>query len=98
MYVMPLMTSARALARTLTGQPTDVTYPAMPVMVKTPVCPLVVSPPVSTTSGLWTVSGEGQDIRAVFHDAEGTLHGYALTGAAVSEKLQLNRQLPAWLA
>ena len=98
MYVMPLMTSARALARTLTGQPTEVTYPAMPVMVKTPVCPLVVSPPVSTTSGLWTVSGEGQDIRAVFHDAEGTLHGYALTGTAVSEKLQLNRQLPAWLA
>lgn len=98
MYVMPLMTSARALARTLTGQPTDVTYPAMPVMVKTPVCPLVVSPPLSTTSGLWTVSGEGRDIRAVFHDAEGTLHGYALTGTAVSEKLQLNRQLPSWLA
>lgn len=98
MYVMPLMTCARALARTLTNEPTQVTYPAMPVMVKTPACPLVVSPPMTATAGLWTVSGEGQDKRALFHDADGTLHGYALTGAAVSEKLQLNRQLPAWLA
>lgn len=98
MYVMPLMSCARALARTLTGQATEVSYPVMPVMVKTPACPLVVSPPVTAAKGLWTISGEGRDIKALFHDAEGVLHGYALTGAAVSEKLQLNRQLPAWLA
>lgn len=97
MYVMPLMSCARALARTLTQEPTEVSYPVMPVMVKTPACPLVVSPPVTTTKGLWTVSGEGQNMKALFHDAEGMLHGYALTGSAVSEKLQLNRQLPAWL-
>lgn len=97
MYVMPLMAGARALAKTLSGQPTEVSYPVMPVMVKTPACPLVVSPPVTTSEGLWTVEGEGQDIRALFHDAKGTLHGYALTGAVVSEKLQLNRKLPAWL-
>lgn len=98
MYVMPLMSCARALARTLTQEPTQVSYPVMPVMVKTPACPLVVSPPVTAAQGLWTVTGEGQDLKALFHDAEGVLHGYALTGAAVSEKLQLNRQLPAWLA
>ena len=98
MYVMPLMSCARALARTLTQEATQVSYPVMPVMVKTPACPLVVSPPVTAATGLWTVTGEGQDLKALFHDAQGTLHGYALTGAAVSEKLQLNRQLPAWLA
>lgn len=98
MYVMPLMSCARALARTLTQEATQVSYPVMPVMVKTPACPLVVSPPVTAAAGLWTVTGEGQDLKALFHDAQGTLHGYALTGAAVSEKLQLNRQLPAWLA
>ncbi len=98
MYVMPLMTGARALARTLSGTPTEVSYGPMPVMVKTPACPLVVSPPLTAQSGGWTVTGEGANQRALFHDPQGQLHGYALSGAAVSEKLQLNRQLPPWLA
>ncbi|QJD59668.1 FAD-dependent oxidoreductase [Pseudomonas sp. gcc21] len=97
MYVMPLMTCARALAKTLTGTPTEISYSAMPIMVKTPACPLVVSPPLTATEGEWTVTGDGPDQRALFHDAQGVLHGYALTGAAVMEKLQLNRQLPGWL-
>ncbi|QIB50271.1 FAD-dependent oxidoreductase [Pseudomonas sp. OIL-1] len=97
MYVMPLMTCARALAKTLTGNPTEISYSAMPIMVKTPACPLVVSPPLTATEGEWTVTGEGSDQRALFHDSQGVLHGYALTGAAVREKLQLNRELPGWL-
>ncbi|WP_150305882.1 NAD(P)/FAD-dependent oxidoreductase [Pseudomonas saliphila] len=97
MYVMPLMNGARALAKTLTGNPTAVSYSAMPIMVKTPACPLVVSPPLTATEGEWSISGEGSDQRALFHDSQGNLHGYALTGAAVMEKLQLNRKLPGWL-
>lgn len=97
MYVMPLMTGARALAKTLTGNPTEVSYTAMPIMVKTPACPLVVSPPLTATEGEWTITGQGSDQRALFHDPQGNLHGYALTGVAVMEKLQLNRQLPGWL-
>jgi rubredoxin-NAD+ reductase len=34
-YVMPIMQQARALAKTLSGQQTNVHYPAMPVAVKT---------------------------------------------------------------
>lgn len=97
MYVMPLMVGARALAKTLAGDPTDISYGAMPIMVKTPACPVVVSPPITATDGSWTVTGEGSDQRALFHDAQGVLHGYALAGAAVVEKLQLTRQLPGWL-
>lgn len=97
MYVMPLMTAARALAKTLSGTPTELSYPAMPIMVKTPACPLVVTPPLSSAVGRWQCSGEGSDVRAVFVDDNGRLHGYALTGAAVAEKLQLTRELPAWL-
>lgn len=97
MYVMPLMTAARSLAQTLAGQTTQIVYGPMPVMVKTPACPLVVAPPVTSADGRWTVSGSGADITALCHDAQGALLGYALTGAAVSQKLQLNRQLPAWL-
>lgn len=98
LYVMPLMACARALAQTLAGKPTAVSYGPMPVTVKTPVCPLVVSPPPRGAAGEWTVAGSGQDIKALCHDAEGRLLGYALTGTAVQEKLALNRELPALLA
>ena len=98
LYVMPLMACARALAKTLAGEPTAVSYGPMPVTVKTPVCPLVVSPPPRGSQGEWTVEGSGADIKALCHDAQGNLLGYALTGTAVQEKLALNRQLPALLA
>ncbi|MGG5871459.1 NAD(P)/FAD-dependent oxidoreductase [Pseudomonas peli] len=98
LYVMPLMTSARALAQTLAGTPTAVTYGPMPVTVKTPVCPLVVSPPPRGLQGEWSVEGSGADIKALCHDSSGALLGYALTGTAVQEKLALNKLLPALLA
>jgi rubredoxin-NAD+ reductase len=98
LYVMPLMACARALAQTLVGQSTAVRYGAMPVTVKTPVCPLVVSPPPRGLQGEWTVEGSGSDIKALYRDASGALLGYALTGAAVQEKLALNKLLPALLA
>lgn len=98
LYVMPLMNCARALAKTLAGEPTAVAYGPMPVTVKTPACPLVVSPPPLGRHGEWTVEGAGADIKALCRDAEGALLGYALTGTAVQEKLALNKELPALLA
>ncbi|VVQ09852.1 Rubredoxin-NAD(+) reductase [Pseudomonas fluorescens] len=98
LYVMPLMSCARALAQTLAGNPAAVTYGPMPITVKTPVCPLVVSPPPRGLEGVWTVEGQGADIKALCRDASGKLLGYALTGTAVMEKLALNKELPALLA
>ncbi len=98
LYVMPLMSCARALAKTLAGNPTAVSYGAMPITVKTPVCPLVVSPVPPGFEGVWSVEGSGPDIKAVCRDADGKLLGYALTGEAVREKLALNKELPALLA
>ena len=98
LYVMPLMSCARALAQTLAGNPTAVSYGPMPITVKTPVCPLVVSPPPRGVEGVWTVEGQGADIKVLCRDATGQLLGYALTGTAVMEKLALNKQLPALLA
>ncbi|NMY52066.1 FAD-dependent oxidoreductase [Pseudomonas sp. WS 5011] len=98
LYVMPLMTSARALAQTLAGTPTAVSYGPMPVTVKTPVCPLVVSPPPRGLQGEWSVEGSGADIKVLCHDSSGALLGYALTGMAVQDKLALNKLLPALLA
>jgi len=95
---MPLMTCARALAQTLAGNPTAVSYGPMPITVKTPVCPLVVSPPPRGREGQWQVEGQGADLKVLCHDADGNLLGYALTGTAVMEKLAFNRQLPPLLA
>ena len=98
LYVMPLMNCARALAQTLAGTPSPVKYGPMPVTVKTPVCPLVVSPPPKGSEGVWTVEGEGADIKALCRDSDGSLLGYALSGAAVMDKLALNKALPPLLA
>lgn len=94
LYVMPLMSGVRALARTLAGQPTPVTYGPMPITVKTPVCPLVVSPPAAGSEGSWSVEGDGNNLKAIFCAVDGRLLGYALTGTAVAERLSLNKQLP----
>jgi rubredoxin-NAD+ reductase len=98
LYVMPLMSGVRALARTLVGQPTPVTYGPMPITVKTPVCPLVVSPPAAGSHGSWSVEGEGNNLKATFRGPDGKLLGYALTGTAVQERLALNKQVPPVLA
>ena len=98
LYVMPLMAGARALAKTLFGNPTFVSYGPMPVTVKTPACPVVVSLPALDSVGSWTVEAEGNDVKALYLGASGQLLGYALTGAAVQERLGLNKQLPPVLA
>jgi rubredoxin-NAD+ reductase len=101
-YVLPLMAGARALAKTLSGQPTAVAYPAMPVQVKTPVCPVVVSPVFPGVEGEWTVDArEGNNVRASFRNATGQLLGFALTGSFAGDaalKAQLAKEIPAWLA
>ena len=98
LYVMPLMAGARALAKTLFGNPTFVSYGPMPVTVKTPACPVVVSMPAAGSDGSWSVEARGNDVKALYLGACGELLGYALTGAAVQERLALNKQLPPVLA
>lgn len=95
LYVMPLMASARALAKTLANEPTEVSYGVMPVAIKTPVVPVVVSPAAS--AGEWSTEATGADVKALYRNEEGELLGYALTGACVADKLALNKELPAIL-
>jgi rubredoxin-NAD+ reductase len=96
-YVMPIMQQARALAATLAGTATPVMYPAMPVTVKTPACPTVVCPPPLDASGAWqvTLSDEGCDAR--FISGDGQLLGFALLGAATTQRQALVGQVPGLL-
>lgn len=94
LYVMPLMACARALAKTLTGENTAVSYQAMPVIVKTPCCPVAVAAPSSDQAGEWTYESEGNNVKALYKDAEDNLLGFVLTGSCVDEKQVLSKSLP----
>ena len=98
LYVLPLMNSARALAKTLAGTATEVKYPVMPVMVKTPSLPIVTCPPAIGSEGNWEMDGQTPHLMGLFKDSDGNLLGYTLTGERVAEKMKLNKELPAMLA
>lgn len=97
-YVAPLMAAARALGKTLAGEPTAVTYPAMPVTIKTPACPTVVAPPPQQAEGEWAFTVDGTSTRAEFRNPAGELLGFALTGEATRDKIALQKTLPPILA
>ena len=94
-YVQPLMVQARALAATLTGTPTPVVYPAMPVMVKTPAHPVAVLPPKIGAAGGWKVECGDSGVCALHTDAAGRLQGFALTGSETARRNTLAKELAA---
>ncbi|TNF35398.1 MAG: rubredoxin reductase [Gammaproteobacteria bacterium] len=98
-YVAPLMAGARALAKTLAGTPTEVSYPAMPVTIKTPACPVVVAPPPRGAAGEWHIQQDGSNVVAEFRNPQGELIGFALTGeSGIKEKMRLQKELPPIMA
>lgn len=97
-YVAPLMAGARALAKTLTGMPTEVSYGAMPVTIKTPACPICVSPAPRDAEGEWTIEQDGNNVVAKFHNPAGELLGFALTGEGTKQKMALQKELPPIMA
>jgi len=97
-YVMPIMQAARALAPTLIGQTTALTYPAMPVMVKTPALATIVSPPARGAEGKWTSTPVEGGLESRFESADGKLLGFVLMGTATAQRGALTKELPAILA
>ena len=93
-FVLPIMHAARALARTLSGTPTEVNYPAMPVAVKTPALPAVVCPPPGV-AGAWRITEDSDGVEARFEDERDALRGFALVGAATANKAALVARLAA---
>lgn len=89
-YVMPIMAAAKALAANLTGLPTDLVFPLMPVSVKTPALPLVVAPPKPGTDGQWTAQESGL---WQWLDAAGLQRGFVLAGAQTSQRMAQSRRV-----
>jgi rubredoxin-NAD+ reductase len=83
-YVMPIMSAARALAATLTGTPTALTFGLMPVSVKTPALPLVVAAAQAGLAGNWAAASVG-----IWHwlDVAGQPRGFVLAGAQTAQRM-----------
>ncbi|WP_336365687.1 NAD(P)/FAD-dependent oxidoreductase [Marinobacter sp. C2H3] len=94
LYVLPLMACARALAKTLTGERTEVSYGVMPVMIKTPCCPTAAYPPPADAAGDWQTDADGNSVRARFVSPDGELLGFAVTGDFAVEKQALAKEVP----
>lgn len=97
-YIAPVMTAARALAKTLTGEETPVHFPALPVTVKIPALACVVCPPPANVSGAWEVNGEGRDLKALYMGEDGRAAGFALTGAATQARQAMAKGMPSAMA
>ena len=82
-FVMPIMSAAKALALTLSGSPTELVFPLMPVAIKTPALPVVVAPPPQGTAGAWLAVEPG-----LWHfvDPDGLPRGFVLTGKQTARR------------
>jgi rubredoxin-NAD+ reductase len=92
LYVLPLMVSARALAKTLSGDITPVNFGVMPIATKTPACPVVTVPP-SESNGEWSFVKEDNGLIGRFINESNEVCGFVLTGDALSYKADLIREI-----
>jgi rubredoxin-NAD+ reductase len=93
-YVMPIMNAARALAATLTGSPTALVFPLMPVSIKTPALPTVVAAPHPAQAGTWVADALDPETAHGggawrFMDPQGQQRGFVLTGGQTSRRMEL---------
>lgn len=79
-YIAPLMSAARAIARTLAGEPTVIDLKPAPVMVKTPSFPLALVPPPARcmAKGSWQETSYGEQIVCRFYNEEGFMCGFGV--------------------
>lgn len=79
-YLAPINAGLHALAATLCGTPTPVSYPTMPVMVKTPAAPICVVVPPVAYDGRWQETDLADGIQAACYDPGDVLIGFILVG------------------
>ncbi|MBC7512804.1 MAG: FAD-dependent oxidoreductase [Herminiimonas sp.] len=98
-YIAPLMTAARAIARTLTGTPTTIDIKDAPVIVKTPSFPIALVPPPLQAQAGGTWQDEEIDGRTIcrFYDAGGIMAGFCVApqDAAIRSTLMAGLGSPA---
>lgn len=78
-YIAPLMSAARAIARTLAGTPVAIDLKPAPVIVKTPSYPMALLPvPASEKNGAWQeLLHEGRTI-CRYYDGDGVMTAFGV--------------------
>lgn len=97
-FVQPLLIQVRALAAILAGEDVQVSYPAMPVMVKTSAYPIAVQPPAPGAKGAWQVETTAEGLVARHVNEAGELNGFALSGGETARRAELAKRVAALLA
>jgi rubredoxin-NAD+ reductase len=90
-YIAPLMAAARAIARTLAGQPTLIDLKTAPVIVKTPSYPLALVPPPlhAAGSGYWEAQQDGARTICRFFDGAGVMCGFGVSPQEANIRAEL---------
>ncbi len=94
-YVLPIMQSARTLAKVLNGEDATVNFPAMPVVVKTPSHPIALLPVARDAIGDWQVLSSGAGIKMGFFDNQARMTGFVVTGEFAGERNEMVKKLAA---
>lgn len=92
-FIAPILQCARALAKTLAGEPTKALIPAMPIALKTSLYPIITVPVDPKITGNWEFDIYPDGINAQFFNNAGTLLGYCLSGSQTAQRQQLAAKL-----
>lgn len=92
-YVETLRDQAAALARILSGDPTEYVPGPGTVQVKTASLPLNVCPPRDVARGAWVETGSSPSGRQLEFHADGVLAGFVVSGALARRAADLEARL-----
>tara|TARA_B100001989_G_scaffold251600_1_gene231183 strand:+ start:350 stop:1522 length:1173 start_codon:yes stop_codon:yes gene_type:complete len=96
-YVAPIKQQALAIAKSLTGNKTKISYPPMPVVVKMPTFPLTLVPVRQVhPTGEWCMhqNDENDGLIAGFYHPEKGLQGFVLAGPATRLRNEWLKKMP----
>lgn len=79
-FVAPINYCVKSLAQTLAGNKTEVKFPLMPIIVKTPACPVTLLAPSQSQCGRWDFVDDTEITQGMFYNPENKLVGFVLTG------------------
>jgi rubredoxin---NAD+ reductase len=86
-YILPLMSQAKVLAKTLAGNPTPFVIEPYPITIKTPNLPIVAMPPTLTEDGAWVIEkAENQHLAIAYRSPAGQLRGFSCSGHFVTDR------------
>ncbi len=82
-YIAPILHAARALGQTLAGSPVEVSFPLMPIKVKTSVLPMMILSPAGGIEVTWQ---QAEDNVILAKDAQGNIKGFVLLAEAIKNQ------------